>query len=58
MLDYDWVVKIFDYSTLKSLELDYEIMRTEMIYGNSSSFADIIKVVTNLQDEINNTQTS
>ena len=52
------MVKIFDYSTLKSLELDYEIMRTEMIYGNSSSFADIIKVVSNLQDEINNTQTS
>jgi hypothetical protein len=52
------VVKIFDYSTLKALEVDYEIMRTEMIYGNSSSFADIIKVVTNLQDEINNTQTS
>jgi hypothetical protein len=65
-------LKNFDYTTLKigliniipsdnilkALEVDYEIMRTEMIYGNSPSFAEIIKVVANLQDEINKTQTS
>jgi len=38
---------------LKALEQDYEIMRSEMIYGNPPVFDEIIKVVKKLQDEIN-----
>jgi hypothetical protein len=38
---------------LKALEQDYEIMRTEMIYGNPPTFDQIIHAMKNLQDEIN-----
>jgi len=38
---------------LKALEQDYEIMRSEMIYGNPPVFDEIIKVAKKLQDEIN-----
>jgi len=57
----------FDYDTLKrgslniipssdileALRLDYEIMRAEMIYGESPSFEEIIREVQYLQEEIN-----
>ena len=60
-------LKRFDYTTLKrgsiriipsddilkSLELDYEIMRAEMIYGNPPTFEEIIQAMKNLQNEIN-----
>jgi predicted nucleotidyltransferase component of viral defense system len=60
-------LKRFDYSTLrrgsigiipgadilKALELDYAIMRAEMIYGNPPTFEEIIQSMKNLQDEIN-----
>lgn len=60
-------IKRFDYGTLKrgsiriiphadilkALEQDYEIMRTEMIYGNPPTFEEIIQAMKKLQDEIN-----
>jgi hypothetical protein len=60
-------LKRFDYTTLKRgsiriipsddilkvLELDYEIMRAEMIYGNPPIFEEIIQEMKNLQNEIN-----
>ena len=60
-------LKRFDYTTLKrgsiriipsddilkSLDLDYEIMRAEMIYGNPPTFEEIIQAMKNLQNEIN-----
>jgi hypothetical protein len=61
-------LKRFDYDTLKrgsisiipsddiltALRRDYEIMRTEMIYGNPPTFEEIILAMKNLQDKINN----
>ncbi len=61
-------LKRFDYGTLKrgriniipnadilkALEQDYEIMRTEMIYGYPPTFKEIIQAMKMLQDEINN----
>jgi hypothetical protein len=38
---------------LKALEHDYEIMRSEMIYGNPPTFEEIIEAMKNLQYEIN-----
>jgi predicted nucleotidyltransferase component of viral defense system len=60
-------LKRFDYTTLKRgsiriipsddilkvLELDYEIMRAEMIYGNPPIFEEIIQEMKNLQNLIN-----
>jgi signal transduction histidine kinase len=60
-------LKRFDYTTLKRgsiriipsddilkvLELDYEIMRAEMIYGNPPIFEEIIQAMKNLQNLIN-----
>ena len=60
-------LKRFDYGTLKrgnfciiptadilkALELDYEIMRAEMIYGDPPTFSEIIQAMKVLQDEIN-----
>jgi predicted nucleotidyltransferase component of viral defense system len=60
-------LKRFDYDTLKrgririipsddilkALERDYEIMETEMIYGNPPTFEEIIRAMINLQDVIN-----
>jgi hypothetical protein len=60
-------LKRFDYATLKpgniciipsadiliALEQDYEIMRTEMIFGNPPTFKEIIQAMKVLQDEIN-----
>jgi hypothetical protein len=38
---------------LNALAQDYEIMRAEMIYGNSPAFEEIIQAMKNLQDKIN-----
>ena len=38
---------------LKALEQDYEIMRSEMIYGHPPTFEEIIEAMKNLQYEIN-----
>lgn len=60
-------IRRFDYTTLKrgnisiipsadilkALEMDYEIMRAEMIYGNPPIFEEIIQTIKNMQDEIN-----
>ena len=42
-----------DIEILKELKDDYEIMRTEMIYGNPPSFEDIIHQLKNIQQVLN-----
>jgi len=61
-------LKRFDYTTLQigslniipdndillKLEQDYEIMRSEMIYGNPPSFEEVIEAMKSIQEIINN----
>ncbi len=63
-------LKRFDYKTLQigslkiipdndillKLEHDYEVMRSEMIYGNPPSFEEVIEAMKSIQEIINNSK--